>query len=194
VFLPSPHLAALLCAAPCADRQSCARRSRLMAAAPAGSFEPQPSSAPAVAPAPARAFAPARLTAASTRLRFELPSEAPIGLQPLAASDGRLATRFFGLRLVAAGARPATGAALSPSISFRSTGRRALPGTEGATRAHVDSLTTLVSTSPRRFIAECAALCPRAGNDTLSPSFSSHSWLVTILSSSTSISQKPASH
>jgi hypothetical protein len=191
VFLPSPHLAALLCADPRADRQSCTRRSQLMAAMPAGSFEPQPWFARAQLLA-----APARLSAASARVRFELPSEGPIDLQPPAASDGQLATRFFGRQPVAAGARPATtGAALSSSdSSFRSTGRRALPGTEGATRAHVDSLTTLVSTSPRRFIAECAALCPRAGSDILSPNFSSHSWLVTILSSSTSISQKPASH
>jgi hypothetical protein len=190
VFLPSPFLAASPRVARRAGMDSCARRLW---------HPPRP-------PAPRRLQLQAA-TAGKLR-RIERPRP-----QPLAAKDfGREpATRFFAGQLTAAGARPATGAAPSHlrlhSDSFGSTDRCALPGTEGATRAHVDTLTTLVSTSPRRSLAERAPLCPRAHrahrphrrprqpkDDTLSPEFFVNSWLATILSSSTSISQKPASH
>lgn len=188
VFLPSPHLAALTRAEQRAYREPCVRRSPLLAAAPSPSGT--------CVAARSRESRPSQLKAAGARIRFELRSKAPIDWQLCAASDrrSREATKFTGRQLVAAGARPATGAAFFKTDSTRSTDRCALPGTEGATRAHVDSLTTLVSTSPRRFLAMRAALCPRAAGDTLSPDFSPNPWLVTILSSSTSISQKPASH
>jgi hypothetical protein len=195
VFPSSLHLAAPPRADRRADRESCVRRSPLLAAVPLRSREPRPCQ-PRAAGATG---APPKGVRFAARVRIELLREVPIRLQLSAAGQRRIraATTFFGRQLGAAGSRPAAGAALFRTSSFWSTGRRVFPGTEGATRAHVDFLTTLVSTSPRRFIAECAALCPRATSnrsDTLSPDFSPNSWLVTILSSSTSISQKPASH
>lgn len=183
LFLRSPLLAAPPRLVRCAGRQVCVRRWPLPAAAPPRSPESRPSQL---------------IAAGAALVRGEWSGFAGSCSQLAVDSRGEPAATIFARQLTAAGSRPATGAepsyAYSNSFSFRSTDRCAPPGTEGATRAHVDTLTTLVSTSPRRSVTECAALCPRAGNDTLSPSFSPNPWLVTILSSSTSISQKPASH
>jgi hypothetical protein len=183
VFLPSPVPATSPRVARRAGMGSCARRSPLLAAAPPHSPEPRRLQLVAAAAGKLR--------------RIEPPCPQPVAAVVMDTRRGA-AIRFFAEQLSAAGARPATGAAPSYSYSysdsFGSTDRCALPGTEGATRAHVDTLTTLVSTSPRRFRMERAPLCPRAQSDTLSPEFFLNSWLATILSSSTSILQKPASH
>jgi hypothetical protein len=186
VFLPSPVPATSPRVARRAGMGSCARCSPLLAAAPPASpASPEPRRLQLVA------------AAAGKLRRIEPPCPQPVAAVVMDIRRGA-AIRFFAGQLIASGTRPATGAAPSYSYlysdSFRSTDRCALPGTEGATRAHVDTLTTLVSTSPRRFQMERAPLCPRAHSDTLSPEFFLNSWLATILSSSTSISQKPASH
>jgi hypothetical protein len=188
LFLRSPLLAASPRVVRCAGREPCVRRSPLLAAAPPRSPEPRTSQLIAAGTALAR----------GTLRRIAVSCPQLLAARAVEDSRRERAATIFARQLRAAGSRPATGAApsylYSHSFSFRSTDRCAPPGTEGATRAHVDTLTTLVSTSPRRSLTERAALCPHAGNDTLSPSFSPHPWLVTILSSSTSISQKPASH
>jgi hypothetical protein len=188
VFLPSPVPAVSRRVTRRAGMGSCARRSPLLAAAPPGLLpaSPEPRRLQLVA------------AAAGKLRRIEPPCPQPIAAVAMDTRRGA-AIRFFAGQLIAVvGTRPATGAAPSYSYlysdSFGSIDRCALPGTEGATRAHVDTLTTLVSTSPRRFRMERAPLCPRAQSDTLSPEFFLNSWLATILSSSTSISQKPASH
>jgi hypothetical protein len=197
LFLRSPLLAAPPRVIRCAGQEPCVRRSPLSAAAPPRSPKRRPSQLVAAGAALVRGEL-REYAVSCPQLLAVLPRGASLAAGAARDSRRETAATIFARQLMAAGSRPATGAepsyAFVHSFSFRSTDRCAPPGTEGATRAHVDTLTTLVSTSPRRSVTERAALCPRAGNDTLSPSFSPNPWLVTILSSSTSISQKPASH
>jgi len=103
------------------------------------------------------------------------------------------------LQPLAAGRR---GSGAAPSIPVRSFGRRELPGNGGSqVNSHrpLDRVESgavrrdrLITTSPRCSAHSCP-LRARVANNIHSPRFSPYSWQATTLSSSTSISQKPAS-